>query len=68
MTQRVTVALIPRAVDDLKVLRTRTGLSKTGIVNRAVSLYAFVDGQMREGRQLATYDPTTETFQVVHIA
>ena len=29
-----------------------TGLSKTNIVNRAISLYEFIDAQMRKGYDL----------------
>jgi hypothetical protein len=42
---RITVALIPKAAEDLHRLQDATGLSKTDIVNRAISLYEFVQSQ-----------------------
>jgi len=48
----VTVALIPKAVADLQRTGDRTGLSKTDIVNRAISLYEFVDAELEAGAEL----------------
>src|SRR5215212_9096043 len=45
--ERVTVALTSRVSHDLDQLRTMTGLSKTDLVNRALSLYLFVE-QLRQ--------------------
>lgn len=45
-TDRITVALIPKAADDLARLQATTGLSKTDIVNRAISLYEFLQAQI----------------------
>ena len=44
---RITVALIPQAGDDLQRLQDRTGLSKTDIVNRAIAVYEFLESQLR---------------------
>jgi hypothetical protein len=49
---RITVALVHKAGEDLQQLQDRTGLSKTDIVNRAITLYEFIDAQMRLGRDL----------------
>jgi hypothetical protein len=49
---RVTVALIPKAANDLQSLHDRTGLSKTDLVNRAISLYEFVDAELATGSEL----------------
>jgi hypothetical protein len=43
---RITVALIDRAAADLQVTHERTGLSKTDIVNRAISLYKYIDAEL----------------------
>ena len=48
----ITVILIPQADADLERLRERTGMSRTDIVNRAVSLYEFIDAQMRDGAKI----------------
>ena len=49
---RVTVALVSRAATDLQSTHERTRMSKTDIVNRAVSLYEFVDAEMSAGAEL----------------
>jgi hypothetical protein len=49
VAERITVALVSRAADDLRSTQERTGLSKTDVVNRAVSLYEFVDSHLAAG-------------------
>ena len=51
-SERITVALIPKAGEDLQHLQDRTGLSKTDIVNRAISLYEFVDTELAAGAEM----------------
>lgn len=51
-TDRITVALIPRAAADLAALHDRTGLSKTDLVNRAITLYEFIDSEIAQGREI----------------
>lgn len=65
--ERITVALIPKAGDDLKSLQSRTNLSKTDITNRAISLYEFIDAQQRAGRDLLIRDNKTGEIQTVLI-
>ena len=38
---RITVALIPQSAEDLQHLQDRTSLSKTNLVNRAITLYGY---------------------------
>ena len=64
-SERITVALIPKAAADLQHLQDRTSLSKTDVVNRAITLYEFVDEQMRAGRDLLIRDSKTGETQVV---
>lgn len=64
---RVTVGLIPQAAEDLAALRARSGLSRTDIVNRAISLYQFVEAEIAAGRRLAVYDPDTDGTQLVKL-
>jgi hypothetical protein len=45
-TSRITVALIDKVAAELQVIHERTGLSKTDIVNRAISLYKYIDGEL----------------------
>ena len=49
---QITVALIETAAKDLQTTQDRTQLSKTDIVNRAVSLYEFIDAELSEGAEL----------------
>jgi hypothetical protein len=63
--ERITVALIPKAGEDLQRLQDRTSLSKTDITNRAITLYEFIDEQLRAGRDLLIRDTRTGETQVV---
>ena len=64
---RITVALIPKAGEDLQRLQDRTSLSKTDLVNRAITLYEFVDAQQRAGRDLLVRHKETGEMQAVLI-
>ena len=65
--ERITVALIPKAGDDLQRLVDRTSLSKTDIANRAITLYEFIDDQLRTGRDVLIRDNGTGETQVVRL-
>jgi hypothetical protein len=65
--ERITVALIPKAGEDLLRLQERTSLSKTDITNRAITLYEFIDAQMRAGRDVLIRDSKTGETQLVRI-
>lgn len=65
--ERITVALIPQAVEDLQKLQERTSLSKTDLANRAISLYEFIDAQLRAGRDLLIRDNATGETQLVRL-
>ena len=64
---RITVALIPQASDDLQRLQDRTGLSKTDLTNRAISLYEFIDSQLKAGKDLIVKDRKTDEIQIVKL-
>jgi hypothetical protein len=64
-TERITVALIHKATADLQRLVDETGLSKTDLVNRAISAYAFIDESTRAGREVLLRDKTTGELQAV---
>jgi hypothetical protein len=63
--RRITVALIPKAGDDLQLLHDRTTLSKTDLVNRAIISHAFIDAQQRAGRDLIVRDNGTGETKLV---
>jgi hypothetical protein len=65
--ERITIALIPKAGEDLQRLQNRTGLSKTDITNRAITLYEFIDAQIRSGRDLLIRDNATGEIQIVKL-
>lgn len=67
VVDRITVALIPKAGEDLQRLQDRTSLSKTDIANRAITLYEFIDAQMRAGRDVLIRDNETGETQVVRL-
>lgn len=66
-SERVTVGLIPKTVEELERLRTKTGTSKTDVVNRSISLYAFITEQIQAGRQIVLRDPQTGELELVHL-
>jgi hypothetical protein len=67
VTERITVALIPKAGDDLQRLQDRTSLTKTDITNRAITLYEFIDAQLRAGRDVLIRDNETGETQTVRL-
>jgi hypothetical protein len=61
VVERITVALIPKAAEALQQLMASTGLSKTDIVNRALTLYEYIDSQMQAGNDLILRNKTGDT-------
>jgi hypothetical protein len=59
VADRVTVALVPKAASDLQQTVVRTGLSKTDVINRAVSLYGYIEGRLSDGDELLIRDGKT---------
>jgi hypothetical protein len=67
VAERITVALIPKVGDELQRLQDRTSLSKTDIANRAITLYEFIDAQLRAGRDVLIRDNDTGETQTVRL-
>jgi hypothetical protein len=65
--ERITIALISQASEDLKILQDRTRLSKTDVVNRAISLYEFIDTQLRAGKDILIRDRRSGEVLTVRI-
>ena len=65
LTEHLSVILIPEAESDLQKLRDRTELSRTDITNRAITLYEFIDAQLRAGNELLIRDRETGDIQQV---
>jgi len=65
--ERVTIALIPQVVDDLRRLQERSNLSKTDIINRAITIYEFIDAQLNAGCDLIVRDSRTGETQLIRL-
>lgn len=65
VAERITVALIPKVAGILRRLQNRKNLSKTDIVNRALTLYDFVEAQLDAGRDILIRDNVTQETQSV---
>lgn len=50
--KEITVVLVSKVAGDLERTQGRTDLSKTDIVNRAITLYDFLDGERDSGAEL----------------
>jgi hypothetical protein len=67
VAKRITVGLIKKVLDELEQLQERSGMTSTDAVNRAITLAAFVDRQMAEGKELLLRDPETDEVERVHL-
>jgi hypothetical protein len=67
VAERITVALIAKAAEDLRQIQERTGLSKTDIVNRAITLYDFVDSSLAGGSELILRNKDTGETTLVRL-
>ena len=65
--ERITVSLIAKAGEELQRLKDQTGLSKTDIVNRAITLYEFIEAQRSAGQDILIRDKKTGEIQVILI-
>jgi hypothetical protein len=64
---RITVALVPKAAEDLQRTIERTGLSKTDIANRALSLYEYIDARLAAGDELLIRNNESEQVEVIKL-
>jgi hypothetical protein len=51
IAERITVTLISKVAAELQDIHDRTGMSKTDIVNRAITLYEFVEAELSAGAE-----------------
>ena len=65
--ERITIALIPSAQDDLRRLQERTKLSKTDLANRAITLYEYISDQLSAGKEVLIRDKKTGETQGILI-
>ena len=64
---RITVGIIPKVWTELLRLMVSTKFNRTDVVNRAISVYAMVDDNVREGYELVFRDPKTGKERIVEI-
>jgi len=64
---RISVSLIPKAAEELESLQGKTGLSKTDIVNRAISLYSFIVEEQSLEQDMLLRDQRSGELQRVHL-
>lgn len=62
--EEITVLLVSKVADDLQRTQKRTDLSKTDIVNRAITLYDFLDGEQDSGAELLLRRQDGSTYLV----
>jgi hypothetical protein len=67
LTERVTVSLVPQAVQELNHLRDTTGRTKTDLVNRAISLLFAVETKRAQGYEIHAYNPETGRTLVMEL-
>jgi hypothetical protein len=67
VAERITVGLIPKVIKELDDLQRETGMSKTDLVNRAVSLYSFIQEHLARGEELMLFNPEDRKEQRVHL-
>jgi hypothetical protein len=64
---RITVGIIPKVWTELMRLMSSTTYNRTDVVNRAISVYAMVDDNLRDGYELVFRDPATGKERIVEI-
>lgn len=64
---RITVGLIPKALDELHSLVEATRLSLTDVVNRAISIYFLVVSNQNDGYELVFRHKETGRERIVEI-
>lgn len=67
VAERITVALIARASADLRRVQERTGMSKTDIVNRALTLYEFIDHRLADGSEILLRSEGTSELELIRL-
>lgn len=68
IAERIKVGLIAKAARDLRCTRERSGLGIADIVNRAVTLYEFVDSRLAAGDQFLIRRKDTGGLELVQFS
>ncbi|MEO3807867.1 hypothetical protein ABGB17_02565 [Sphaerisporangium sp. B11E5] len=67
MAERITVGLVPRVAEQLQKLQESTGLSKTDLVNRAISVYEFLETEAAQGNDVMVRKHDTGETLIIKI-
>lgn len=54
--ERITLNLIAQASQALANLQARSGMNRTDLVNRALTVYDFIDAELAAGRAIVIRD------------
>ncbi len=65
IVDRITIALIPKVARELGRLQDRTKLTKTDLVNRAITLYEFLEAQQAEGKDVLLRNKASGEVQII---
>lgn len=66
-SERITVGLVPRVSEQLQRLQERTSFSKTDLVNRAITLYEYVEAEASKGNDLLVRQKDSGELFVIKI-
>lgn len=64
---RITVGLIPKAATELDQLVNDSGMTKTDLVNRALTLYAFITERIAAGDHILVRDGETKEVERIRL-
>lgn len=67
VAERITVALIAKASEDLRRIQERTGMSKTDVVNRALALYEFIDRRLADGSEILLRSEGASELELIRL-
>jgi hemerythrin-like domain-containing protein len=65
--ERITIGLISPTSKQLEALRESTGMSKTDIVNRAISLYKFIQDHLDKEDELLLKRNGSDTLELIRL-
>jgi hypothetical protein len=62
VADRITVSLVAKALADLERIQARTHMSKTDIINRAISVYEFIEAELSEDAEIIVRNDGREHY------
>lgn len=65
--RRTSITFIPRAAQELDEMVASMGINQNDVTNRAVSIYAFLQGEFLKGNALFIGKPDGSDLERVHL-